>query len=270
MIPTEKRFIEKSWHFGYYTAAFIRAMSKQIFKHWWLGLESISVSSGFRWKGGVGRWGQVLIDMSHTSTAVSSSLRWLSPGPCLEACVVLPTRCVTLLWPVRFCCFLLGQGWIIFTLSHSGWCCLVQACSAIADFSISLHLHAAWCSFRRVSRLLLVSPMYTSPQLFKWKFYIYIFCFNYALQNSSSWCWMEQLQLQWWSDEVIQGKRSCRLWSSTSTMRKIYTKPARTWDHSEHEEHLTMDSNHTRDVLRGALLTVESAWYSVRDDRWGS
>ena len=42
---------------------------------------------GFRWKGGVGRWGQVLIDKSHALTAVSSSLRWLSPGPCLEACV---------------------------------------------------------------------------------------------------------------------------------------------------------------------------------------
>ena len=46
-----------------------------------------------------------------------------------------------------------------------GWCCFSQACSAIADLSVSPRLVVAWCSLRRVSRLLLVSPMYASPQL---------------------------------------------------------------------------------------------------------
>ena len=40
-----------------------------------------------------------------------------------------------------------------------------QACSTIADLSVSPRLVVAWCSLRRVSRLLLVSPMYASPQL---------------------------------------------------------------------------------------------------------
>ena len=49
-------------------------------------------------------------------------------------------------------------------LSHWGRC-FSQACSAIADLSVSPCLVTAWCSLRRVSRLLLVSPMYASPQL---------------------------------------------------------------------------------------------------------
>ena len=49
--------------------------------------------------------------------------------------------------------------------SHSiGYCC-PQACSAMADFSVSPRLVAALCSFVRVSRALFVSPIYTWPQL---------------------------------------------------------------------------------------------------------
>ena len=39
------------------------------------------------WEDRVERWGHVLIDMLPASIAVSNSPRWLSPGPCLEACV---------------------------------------------------------------------------------------------------------------------------------------------------------------------------------------
>ena len=66
--------------------------------------KSIRGSSGFRWDGRVERWGHVIYDKSHVllatcqtfaeacaSTAISKSLRWLSHGHCLEACVVLPT-----------------------------------------------------------------------------------------------------------------------------------------------------------------------------------
>ena len=49
--------------------------------------------------------------------------------------------------------------------SQRGWWCLDQACSVIADFSVSPLLVAAWCSFKRVSSALFVSPMYFGPQL---------------------------------------------------------------------------------------------------------
>jgi len=48
---------------------------------------------------------------------------------------------------------------------HSTWWSFFQACSAIADFSSSPRLVAALCSLRRVSKALLVSPMYVEPQL---------------------------------------------------------------------------------------------------------
>ena len=35
--------------------------------------------------------------------------------------------------------------------SQRAWWCLDQVCSAIADFSVSPLLVAAWCSFKRVS-----------------------------------------------------------------------------------------------------------------------
>ena len=43
--------------------------------------------------------------------------------------------------------------------SQRGWCFLDQACSAIADFSVSPLLVDAWCSFKHVSSALFVSPM---------------------------------------------------------------------------------------------------------------
>ena len=49
--------------------------------------------------------------------------------------------------------------------SQRGWWCLDQACSVIADFSVSPLLVAAWCSFKRVSSALFVSLMYFGPQL---------------------------------------------------------------------------------------------------------
>ena len=49
--------------------------------------------------------------------------------------------------------------------SQRGWWCLDQACSVIADFSVSPLLVAAWCSFKRVPSTLFVSPMYFGPQL---------------------------------------------------------------------------------------------------------
>ena len=49
--------------------------------------------------------------------------------------------------------------------SHSIGCCCPQACSAMADFSVSPHLVAALCSFMRVSRAHFVSPIYTLLQL---------------------------------------------------------------------------------------------------------
>jgi len=49
--------------------------------------------------------------------------------------------------------------------SQRGWCCSAQACSAIADFSTSPRLVAAWCSFKRVPKAIFVSPMYFFPQL---------------------------------------------------------------------------------------------------------
>ena len=48
--------------------------------------------------------------------------------------------------------------------SQRGWWFLDQACSAIADFSVSPLLVAAWCSFKHVSSALFVSPMYFCPQ----------------------------------------------------------------------------------------------------------
>ena len=55
----------------------------------------------------------------------------------------------------------------IVVFSHAGWCCSSQACSATADLSTSPNLVAYWCSFRRVPRALLVSPIYwySFPQL---------------------------------------------------------------------------------------------------------
>ena len=41
--------------------------------------------------------------------------------------------------------------------SQRGWWCLDQACSVIADFSVSPLLVAAWCSFKCVSSALFVS-----------------------------------------------------------------------------------------------------------------
>ena len=45
--------------------------------------------------------------------------------------------------------------------SNIGWWCSVHACSAMEDLSIFPRLHAAWCSLRWVSKLLLV---YARPQ----------------------------------------------------------------------------------------------------------
>ena len=41
---------------------------------------------------------------------------------------------------------------------------LFQACSAVADLSVSCFLHASLCSLSLVSRRLVVSPMYALPQ----------------------------------------------------------------------------------------------------------
>ena len=49
--------------------------------------------------------------------------------------------------------------------SNCGWCWWLQTCSAMADLSISPRRVAAICSFRRVSSILFVSPMYANPQL---------------------------------------------------------------------------------------------------------
>ena len=45
----------------------------------------------------------------------------------------------------------------IVTSSQEGQCCFAQACSVMADFFVSPRLMAAWCSFRRIFRVLLVS-----------------------------------------------------------------------------------------------------------------
>ena len=56
-------------------------------------------------------------------------------------------------------------------LSQSRQWCSFQACSAMADFSVSPCFVAAWCSLRQVSRLLFVSPTHVRPQFLHGIFY---------------------------------------------------------------------------------------------------